>query len=482
MLLVHDLLLAKKGIALPQSHGLRASIEKHKGRLTSELTRARLRRKAPSLEALRALVEKEAAGEDTNYPRWVRVNAIKSTLEEQLETTFRSYTRSRSIKDVVNADNRSLFIDLHVPNLLAITPGTDLSKTEAYTSGKIILQDKASCFPAYLLDPLAEDGDVVDACAAPGNKTTHLAGILHSHKPEFAAPGQTIFAFEKDARRAQTLDKMVKIAGSKATTRIAFGQDFLQTDPNAEQFKDVGGLLLDPSCSGSGIVGRDSMPDLHLPQTYGEQKKRKRKLDDSLPAMVDDDGNETVVESEKDLTQRLDALSVFQLTILLHAFKFPRARKVTYSTCSIHGQENEHVVMKALASTVARQRGWKILQRDAQVRGMQEWPVRGLVEACDGDEVVAEGCIRSYKGDGRGVMGFFVAAFVRDTSDEAVDEPYIRDENGRIVRDVTGMPVLKATGEAITLEPDEVEARNDTHVSEESEASDSESEWEGFGQ
>lgn len=483
LLLVHDLLLAKGGIALPQSHGLRCSIDRHKARLSSEFTRARLRRKAPSVEALRAQITKATAGEEASHPRWVRVNALKSTIEEQLGSTFSTYARAETIRDVVAREGRHIFLDPHVPNLMAITPGHDLSKTEAYMSGKIILQDKASCFPAYLLDPRSEDGDVIDACAAPGNKTTHLASILHSHTPEFESREQTIFAFEKDARRAQTLEKMVRIAGAKNMTRIGLGQDFLQADPCAEKFKNVGALLLDPSCSGSGIVGRDSMPQLHLPEPPSQQRqqqqqqgrggsasradssnKRKRKLDqvhadtDSTSAAVlrDDDGNETVVSSERDLSERLEALSSFQLTLLLHAFRFPSAKKLTYSTCSIHSQENEHVVMAALQSDIAREMGWRILRRAEQVRGMRTWPVRGLVEACQGDETVAEACIRTYKDDGHGVMGFFVAAFARDVDGgrgpaDGDDGPYVRDDGGRIVRDMLGMPVLKATGLPVAL-------------------------------
>ncbi|KAG5965135.1 hypothetical protein E4U58_002921 [Claviceps cyperi] len=459
LLLVHDLLLAKGGIALPQSHGLRSSIDRHKARLSSEFTRARLRRKAPSVEALRGQVHQATAGEEASYPRWVRVNALLSTVEEQLATTFRAYQKVETIREVVASatasagdDRRKVFLDPHVPSLLAITPGSDLSKTEAYASGKIILQDKASCFPAYLLDPRPQDGDVVDACAAPGNKTTHLASILHGHSlpnGDCASKGQsTIFAFEKDARRAQTLQKMVRIADAKDMTRIAAGQDFLQVNVQDAVYKNVSALLLDPSCSGSGIVGRDSMPPLHLPElsscssssspsSLAQQKKkkppredpsnqRKRKLDQvadtqspNRTLLRDDDGNETVLDSEKDLHERLQALSSFQLTLLLHAFRFPSATKVTYSTCSVHRQENEHVVMKALQSGVARARGWCILRREDQVAGMKAWPVRGLVDACEGDEDIAEGCIRTYKDDGHGVMGFFVAAFVRDAADGA---------------------------------------------------------------
>ncbi|KAL6871094.1 S-adenosyl-L-methionine-dependent methyltransferase [Trichoderma novae-zelandiae] len=510
LLLVHDLLLAKGGIALPQSHGLRASIERHKGRLSSEFTLARLRRKAPTIEALREQVEKASAGEEANYPRWVRVNALKSSVEEQLETTFSKHARAESVQDVVSKAGRHVYIDPHVPNLLAISPGMDFAKVEAYASGKIILQDKASCFPAYLLDPRSEDGDAIDACAAPGNKTTHLAAILYQHRPDFEDAPQTIYAFEKDSRRAKTLEKMVNIAGSKPITRIGFGQDFLQVDPLSEKYKDVGALLLDPSCSGSGIVGRDSMPELHLPDppvdnrgvkgkpnTANTNKKKRRHDQVEEPAqnvLVDDDGNETVVKSEKDLEARLEALSAFQLTLLLHAFRFPRAKKITYSTCSVHSQENERVVIRALASDVAKAKGWRILRREDQVSGLRDWPVRGLVEAAEGDETVAEGCIRSYKGDGRGVMGFFVAGFVRESVDgDSGEGPYLRDDQGRILRDVVGMPVLKSTGRAVSLrgedegeggegdaqgEEDEEEERDEDGSDDDDD--DGEDEWDGI--
>lgn len=512
---MHDLLLSKGGIALPQSHGLRQSIERHKGRLSSELTLARLKRKAPTLDALRDEVEAASAGEGAKYPRWVRVNALKSTVEDELETTFKDFAKTNSLGDVMTKNGRHVMVDPHVPGLLAVTQGTDLSKTEAYTAGRIILQDKASCFPAYLLDPRNEDGDVVDACAAPGNKTTHLAAILHAHKPEFVDLPQSIYAFEKDSKRAQTLEKMVKIAGSRKMTKIGPGHDFLRVDPRADKYKSVGALLLDPSCSGSGIVGRDDMPEVHLPEPpsakpkggegQGAQKNKKRKHTEvEEPArnvMVDDDGNETVVGSEKDLKARLEALAGFQLAILLHAFKFPAATKVTYSTCSVHAEENEEVVLRALGSDIARQRGWRILKREDQVRGMAEWPVRGVAEACSGDEDVAQGCIRAYKDDGQGVMGFFVAGFVRsgDEADgyggEAGDGPYLRDDDGLIMRDESGMPVLKSTGETISLSPREEEDDGAEESSDSESASDlsdsdadadvdgeeDEEDWQGFG-
>lgn len=429
LLLVHDLLLSRKGIALPASHGLRAAIERHKARLTAELTRARLRRKAASVDALRQLVTIESLGEAGLYPRWVRVNTLKTTLQDQLSTTFKDFTRVLSVRDTTTGSvaGKSLYVDENVPNLLALSPTFEITKTHAYISGAVILQDKASCFPAYLLDPQIGDGDVIDSCSAPGNKTTHVAAILKSRVAEGEACMQKVYAFEKDQYRSRTLDKMVNLAGAQEITRMSLGRDFLKVDPDAPLYKNVGALLLDPSCSGSGIVGRDAMPTIHLPEQPDAtsikprlDKNRKRKREDGAAEegrqqiLVDDDGQELIVSSEKELKLRLDALSSFQLTLLLHAFTFPAARKVTYSTCSVHAEENEQVVLKALQSEIAVKRGWRIMKRDQQVRGMREWPVRGSLEASGGDEEVAEACIRSYKDDGRGVMGFFVAGFVRD--------------------------------------------------------------------
>ncbi|KAI1348633.1 S-adenosyl-L-methionine-dependent methyltransferase [Xylaria sp. FL0043] len=501
LLLVHDFLFARKGIALPPSHGLRAAIERHKARLTAELTRTRLRRKAASIDELRQLVTIESFGEAGQYPRWVRVNTIKTTLQEQLDTTFKDFTRATSVKDIISsAAEKLLYVDEHVPNLLALSPAFEITKTPAYTSGAVILQDKASCFPAYLLDPLPEDGDLIDSCSAPGNKTTHVAALVKSRVADGEACAQAVYAFEKDQYRSRTLDKMVNLAGAQGITRMAFGQDFLKVDPNSPLYKNVGALLLDPSCSGSGIVGRDAMPTIHLPEQpsaapskkplpLGKNRKRKRDAAEGAAAdeargrqiLVDDDGKETVVSSEKEMKLRLEALSSFQLTLLLHAFAFPAARKVTYSTCSVDAEENEHVVLKALRSDVAVRRGWRIMKREQQVRGMREWPVRGSLEASGGDEEVAEACIRSYQGDGRGVMGFFVAGFVRAAGAaesgakhrDLTTKGHIPLQNGL----KTGIADLKVTISGGT--GNDSSGASDSDVGSDTDCSDAE-EWGGF--
>lgn len=70
--------------------------------------------------------------------------------------------------------------DEHIQNLLLFNPQARFHEEEVYHSGKIILQDKASCFSATVLahDIHKPHGDFIDATAAPGNKTTHLSALL----------------------------------------------------------------------------------------------------------------------------------------------------------------------------------------------------------------------------------------------------------------------------------------------------------------
>ncbi|KAF2480923.1 S-adenosyl-L-methionine-dependent methyltransferase [Neohortaea acidophila] len=444
LLLVHDLLLAPRGLALTPKHGLAASITKHKARLSAELTKERLRRGFASIDALRSHVNGSAGDVRSGlyrHPRWIRINTLRTSLAAQLETTFASFKPTSAMTDIMTCSpaDKLVHTDQHVPNLLAVPPGVDITSHQAYKDGKLIIQDKASCFPAYLLDPSSTVGDIIDACAAPGNKTTHLAALTSSGADQQTSPSRKrkIFACERDAERSKTLSKMVRLAGADSVVQVRTRQDFLKVSPQAAEFANVTAILLDPSCSGSGIVGRDeAVLNLHLPAVDTENgtktthRKRKHEMAEAeTKQLATDDTSENVpLEGEAagtKLQDRLAALSSFQLRLLEHAMTFHAVARIAYSTCSLHDEENEQVVAKALLSDVAVERGWKILRREQQVDGMQAWSKRGRVEAVaavmnadtteeiDAD-VVAEACIRCEKGGEDGTMGFFVAGFMRD--------------------------------------------------------------------
>ncbi|KAL4891578.1 S-adenosyl-L-methionine-dependent methyltransferase [Aspergillus ambiguus] len=453
LLLVHDHLLAKNGIAAPSSHPLRQSIERHKTRLSAEFVKARVRRRCASVAALKDAVRREKAVRDPAapvYPRWVRVNNLRSSRDAQLATTFATHTRVASLAALDHPDSpdaHTLLLDPHIPDLLAFPPRADMSTLPAYRRGDIILQDKASCFPAYLLlgdepDVNAWSGDLVDGCAAPGNKTTHLASLLAKRKA--AQDDDThphIISMDASPLRAKTLQKMVATAGADRTVTVLPGQDFLALDHADPRFRSVAGLLLDPSCSGSGIIGRDDVPRLVLPADRSATARGKSaargKKGNPRPVEADppatDAGN---AEDENELAtahldpDRLTKLSNLQTRIVEHALGFPAAVRVTYSTCSIHLVENEAVVARVLASDVARRRGWRVLRRDEQPEGLQRWTHRGIRRdpsaadlTVDLSDEQLEGCLRCWPGDEEGTGGFFVAGFVRDgPCDEAEEE------------------------------------------------------------
>lgn len=418
-----------------------------------------MRRGYATLEAFKRAVDADELGdcndtsERVSHPRWVRINTLKSSLEAQLTTTFGGYQKAGNIDAVLGArgDAKIFFEDTNIPNLLALPPKTDLSKTAAYADGHIILQDKASCFPAYLLDVGPNDGDVIDGCAAPGNKTTHLAAILF--RGQEWNKKQKVIAFERDKIRSSTLQKMVKLASADRMVVVKAKSDFLAADPNAEEFAQVGAILLDPSCSGSGIVGRDDAVQMHLPEagagtlsSSNGNKNRKRKRGQKHDGMSTD-RTPLRVTLEEPVTEempvvdksaeRLEALSTFQLLILTHAMRFPKARKITYSTCSVHFEENERVVALALASAPAREGGWRLLRREHQPDGLRNWTRRGCWDAdkwedeanlsAQDRETICESSIRCEKGSKEGTMGFFVAGFIRDHAPANVPSSIIED-------------------------------------------------------
>ncbi|KAL3479731.1 S-adenosyl-L-methionine-dependent methyltransferase [Aspergillus californicus] len=455
LLLVHDHLLAKNGIAATATHPLRQAIERHKARLRAEFTKARIRRSCATVPELKEAVRREklaAAGESAAavYPRWVRINNVRTTLEAQLKMTFAGFETVETLQDLVVAGDdqqKRLRLDPHIPDLIAVAPGVELLTSPAYKYGEIILQDKASCFPAYLL--LGDNGagcseDLVDGCAAPGNKTTHMASLLSKGKKN--AKTSRIISMDASVVRAKTLQKMVSTAGADDIVTVLPGQDFLAIDPEDSRFQDVTGLLLDPSCSGSGIIGRDDVPKLTLPAgkdapvpstkngKNNHSKKRKRNESSqpsSTPTPTAEPENST---SENDLPadpnamtkERLIKLSNLQFRIVQHALSFPSATHITYSTCSIHFLENEGVVSRILASDVAKLRGWRVLRRDEQPAGLRKWNRRGVMEEAskvlgEEDELDLdlsaedlEGCLRCWPGDEEGTGGFFVVGFVRD--------------------------------------------------------------------
>jgi len=215
-------------------------------------------------------------------------------------------------KDVVERNR-------YIPEVLEVPSGTDLHAHHLVKNGGIVLQSFASCLPAFIMDPEPQ-WNILDACAAPGNKTTHLAAILHSKAAKQGTSVGSVIAFDRDKNRLNRLELNIKnqSASDIVTAKCC---DFLQEDPVAH--KNIDAILLDPSCSGSGTS--ISRMDYLIPSDGFPDKND--------PCYVDD---------------RIQQLAEFQKSAICHAFSFPRVKRIVYSTCSIYEAENEAVIASVL--------------------------------------------------------------------------------------------------------------------------------------
>lgn len=337
LVLLYELLILRK---FRGTETMRQLVDKDRTRLFAELARFKVRNGLVNDQELA-----EGGGrEGPPRKRFLRVNTLQCTLSEAEKHLVSAGFQNRSPDE-----KKFFFLDAHIPNLFCLSGDASFADDPYYVQGKLIIQNKSSCFPAFILNP-PEGATVFDTCAAPGNKTTHLAMLMNGRGK--------IFAFEKDADRFKTLQKLTSLAVPSPGMIDCIWADFLSIDPLDRSFSSVTHALIDPSCSGSGILSREDDP-----QSISKE--------------------------------RLQSLVSFQVKIVLHAMKFPSIQKISYSTCSIHEEENEQVVARVLAEN----------HEFHLIPAFPGWERRGLGKFSN--------CIRIDHLKDDGVGGFFVALLER---------------------------------------------------------------------
>ncbi|KMZ02693.1 28S rRNA (cytosine-C(5))-methyltransferase [Drosophila simulans] len=245
-------------------------------------------------------------------PRYVRINTNLYSLAEALEYLYSEDWRRKelpadaSYADFLTAikslEEDEFMTDLHVEGVLIFPPKwSNYWVRHPLVHGKrFILQNKATCLAAELLAP-PTGATVLDMCAAPGMKTMHICNVMQNKG--------CIYAVEQDYKRYNTLCDITEEAGCAIVKPIF--SDALDLTP--ERFADVEYILVDPSCSGSGMQNRM-----------------------------------TVCDEPKD-DRRLQKLQGLQIKILSHAMSsFPNVKRIAYCTCSLWKEENEQVVQRCL--------------------------------------------------------------------------------------------------------------------------------------
>ncbi|NET12332.1 MAG: 16S rRNA (cytosine(967)-C(5))-methyltransferase, partial [Okeania sp. SIO1H6] len=129
------------------------------------------------------------------------------------------------------------------PQLLRLTGAVgSIQKLPGYEEGWWSVQDSSAQLVSYLLNP--QPGEIIiDACAAPGGKTTHIAELIGDNGK--------IFAIDKTASRLKMLEQNSERLQLKSISiYIGDSRSFPEFINQADR------VLLDAPCSGLGTLHR----------------------------------------------------------------------------------------------------------------------------------------------------------------------------------------------------------------------------------
>ena len=209
----------------------------------------------------------------------IRVNTLKTTREE--------------LKKLLDLKQ----IDCKLGNL----PDSIIAKKLSNFEGQLyVVQDEAAQLACLKLDP-KENEYILDACAAPGGKTTYIAQLMNN-------TGR-VDAWDIHEHRSKLIkDTATKLGLTNITNRVADASEY-----HTQLYEKYDRVLLDVPCSGIGVIRKK--PDI----------KWTRKLED------------------------LDSLINTQKLILECCSAYVKTGGIlVYSTCTVLKDENEKQIERFL--------------------------------------------------------------------------------------------------------------------------------------
>ncbi|QMU07762.1 16S rRNA (cytosine(967)-C(5))-methyltransferase RsmB [Levilactobacillus suantsaii] len=221
----------------------------------------------------------------------VRVNtAVTTKTEAKAELEMAGFTVTES-----EVSGEGLRID-----------GQPASRSELFNQGQMTIQDESAMLPVEALQ-LQPGDQVLDACAAPGGKTTQIAAALDPEK------GGQVTALDLHEKKVKLIAK--NAARLQVADRVnAMALDARKVD---SEFSDAtfDKILVDAPCSGIGLIRRK--PEIRYDKT----------------------------------PQDSEHLQTIQLAILdAVSRKLKPQGTLVYSTCTILATENDDVVAQFLAT------------------------------------------------------------------------------------------------------------------------------------
>ena len=265
----------------------------------------------------------------TNQPPHLdlRVNRLRATVAD--------------VQSAWTAVDQPLLSVAMAPQGLQLPQGVGaMARQPGYSTGQWSVQDRAAQLVAPLLQP--QPGHVVvDMCAAPGGKTTHVAELM--------ADRGRIIAVDRSAARLRRLQRNARRLGLQSIQiRCADARALPHLHGCADR------VLLDAPCSGLGTLARHACARWRL-----------------SPATIEE-------------------LQVLQRQLLNEALQLVRpGGRLVYATCTVHPRENQDQI----DSLLNRHPHWRqcplpeaLQQLCGHGTQLQLWPQR---HGCDGFFAVA---------------------------------------------------------------------------------------------
>lgn len=134
------------------------------------------------------------------------------------------------------------------PQALVLDQATSVFNLPEFESGACYVQDASAQLSATLLDPQNNE-HILDACSAPGGKTTHLCEL---------APNASIVAIDSDEYRLERVQENLQ-RFNISSVKVIQGQAQQYDWWDGELFDKI---LLDAPCSATGVIRRH--PDIKL--------------------------------------------------------------------------------------------------------------------------------------------------------------------------------------------------------------------------
>ncbi len=215
----------------------------------------------------------------------LKINALRTNPEE--------------FKQLLNSVNLKFIQGKYLSEFFKLQNLTNITAWEFYSKGYFNVQDEGAGLACRLLDP-KPGMRILDLCAAPGGKSSYIAGLIHDD-------GE-IIALDRYESRLMLMRRNLELLGIKSIKTI---------EVNALEYNDglFDRVLADVPCTGTGTLSKK--PDIKWKKDILDLRK--------------------ITEIQYELLEKASTL-------------VKPGGIIVYSTCSIEPEENFEIVKKFLAS------------------------------------------------------------------------------------------------------------------------------------